>query len=993
AAIHLSGYLKVAALERCFNDIIRRHESLRTTFQTTEGRPVQVIADKLRLELTGEDLSELPEAEREAAARERITAEAQTPFDLSQPPLMRTRLLRLGADEHILMLTLHHIISDGWSIGIFLRELTTLYNSYAAGIPVALPELIIQYADFAHWQRQWLQGEVLDTQLAYWRRQLEVVAGVLDLPTDRPRPAAQTYRGAIYPVTLPLELTEALKELSRQQGVTLYMLMLAAFDVLLHRYTHQQDIVVGSPIANRNRAETEGLIGFFVNALALRTDLTGDPGFEALLARVREMTLEAYANQDVPFEKLVEALQPERDLSRHPLFQVIFTLGNASDIPLSLPGLTLKPLPVDNLTAIFDLTFLLDDGPEGLHGIMQYSTDLFDEATIARLQSHFRTLLEGIVADPAMHLSELPLLSAAERLQLIEEWNDTVRDFPSQHGIHHLFEERVGRSPDAVALVCGDGRLTYEELNGKSNQLAWYLRALGVGPESLVGLCTQRTPDMVVGALGILKAGGAYVPIDPSYPQERIAFILEDARAGVLVTQQALIDRLPRHSARVLCLDEDWEAISCGSKDNLSAAAAPDHLAYVIYTSGSTGLPKGVAIEHRSTVGFLHWVKAVFNADEMRGVLASTSLCFDLSIFELFGTLSCGGKIILADHALHLPSLPAANEVTLLNTVPSAMAELMNLGAVPASVRTVNLAGEALHNALAQRVYEQGNIERVYNLYGPSEDTTYSTFALIGKGDDRPVPIGRPVTNSQVYILDAGMQPVPVGVRGEVYMGGRGLARGYEGRADLTAEKFIPDPFSRHSGSRLYRTGDLGRYLPDGNVEYLGRTDHLVKLRGYRIELGEIEFALSTYAGLKDGVVLAREDEPGDKHLVAYLVVSQPARFNLSQLREYLQVKLPDYMVPSAFVVLDQMPLTPNGKLDRHALPPPDWAGLQHGRAAVAPRTPVEEMLTAIWESLLNIDGVGVYENFFELGGHSLLATRVVSRVRAVFGVDLPVRS
>jgi amino acid adenylation domain-containing protein len=989
-AVRLMGHLDVVALECSLNEIIRRHEALRTTFAVVDGNPKQIIAPTLELPLRVIDLQELSTADWEAAARRLASNEARTPFDLAQGPLVRTTLLRLNLEEHVLLVTMHHIIADGWSVSVFFRELSALYQSYASGKPSQLLELPIQYADFTVWQREWLQGEVSETQLAYWKRQLHDAPMVLELPADHPRPAMQSFRGATQSCILPITLAEKLTTLSRREGATLFMTLLAAFQTLLYRYTGQDDIIVGSPIAGRNQVETEELIGFFVNTLVLRTDLSGNPSFRELVGRVRELALEAYTHQDLPFEKLIEALQPSRDLSRSPLFQVMFVLQNAPMGKLELPGLTLTPLDIESVTAKFDLTLFMRETAQGLQATMEYSTDLFDATTITRMLGHFQTLLEGIVADPNRRLSELPFLTEAEVRQVLVEWNRTKADYPQDVCVHELFEAQVECTPDAVALVFEDQQLTYRELNCRANHLAHSLRTRGVGPEVPVGICMERSLEMVVGLLGILKAGGAYVPLDPAYPQERVAFMLADTQATVLLSQKRLAARLPAHRTQVVAVDAEWERMTQHDEENMTSGTTADNCAYVIYTSGSTGKPKGVAIEHQSVTTLLYWARDMFPSADLAGVLASTSICFDLSVFELFTPLSWGGTVILAKDALHLPTLPGAKDVTLLNTVPSAMAELLRMGGVPASVRTVNLAGEALQHNLVQQIYTQTATERVLNLYGPSEDTTYSTVALLGRGANGSPSIGRPIANTQVYLLDRHLQPVPIGVPGEIYLGGHGLARGYLHRPELTAEQFMPHPFSDEPGARLYKTGDLARYLPDGNLQFLGRVDHQVKLRGFRIEPGEIEAVLGQHPAVRQAVVLTREDTPGDTRLVAYVVPQQEPPPTSSALRSFLQQKLPGYMVPSAFVLVNALPLTPNGKLDRRALSAPEQTRSQPQDTCMAPQDALELQLTKIWEKVLGITPIGVRENFFELGGHSLLAVRLFAQIKKAFGRQLP---
>ena len=991
--IRLKGLLNVTALQQSLGEIVRRHETFRTTFAVVEGQPVQVIAPVQNFTLPVVSLRELPEHERQTQALRIGTEDAQQPFKLAQGPLLRSKLLQLTEEEYILLLTMHHIISDAWSMGVFIRELAALYEAFANGLPSPLSELLIQYADFAHWQQQWLQGEVLEDQLAYWKQQLAGAPAVLLLPTDHPRPPMQTFRGDTQSFLLPSSLSENLKALSQREGVTLFMTLLSAFQTLLYRYTGQEDILVGSLIANRNQAEIEPLIGFFVNTLVLRTDLSGNPTFQEILHRVQEVTLGAYAHQDLPFDKIMEELKPERNLSYSPLFQVLFVLQNAPMPALELSGLTMSHLlEFDNGTAKFDLVLGITETEQGLSGSLQYNTDVFEADRISRMVEHFHTLLKGIVAHPKQHISTLELLTETERYQLLVKWNNTQQDYQKNKCVHQLFEEQVEHIPDAVAVVFGDEQLTYRELNYRANQLAHYLQALGVGPEVLVGICVERSLALVVGLLGILKAGAAYIPLDPGYPKERLSFILEDSKVPVLLTQQRLAQVLSADTTKLVYLDTDSEVIAQKSKENPVNRVATDNLAYVIYTSGSTGKPKGVAIEHHSTVALVDWARGVFTSEDLAGVLASTSICFDLSVFELFVPLSCGGRVVLAENALHLPTLPDANNVTLINTVPSAIAELLKVNGVPASVRTVNLAGEPLQNKLVQQIYQQDSIDRVFNLYGPSEDTTYSTFALVNKGNRNTPSIGRAIANTQIYLLDRHLQPVPIGVLGELHIGGAGLARGYLNRPELTNEKFIPNPFSDEPGARLYKTGDLARYLPDGNIEFLGRIDHQVKIRGFRIELGEIESTLSQHPDVRGTVVLTWENVLSSKQLVAYVVLNQESTATTSDLRRFLQKQLPEYMIPSTFVVLEALPLTPNGKVDRHALLAPEQVKPELKETFVAPRTPIEEVLAAIWAEILKLEQVGVYDNFFELGGHSLLATQMISHVRKAFQVELPLR-
>ena len=1004
AAMCLRGALNGAALEQSLNEIVRRHEALRTTFSVMEGQPVQVIAPGLALTLPVVDLGNLLETEREAEAQRLTIEEAQRPFDLAQGPLLRTTLLRLDKEEHILLLTMHHIVSDGWSMGVLFRELSALYEAFSAGKPSPLPELPIQYADFAVWQRQWLQGETLEAQLAYWKKQLDGVCPVLELPTDRPRPAVQTFRGARQSMVLSKSLTEAVKALSHQEGTTLFMTLLAAFQTLLYRYTGQDDIIVGSPIANRNRSEIEGLIGFFVNTLVLRTDLSDNPTFRELLGRVREVALGAYAHQDLPFEKLVEALHPERDLSRNPMFQVMFILQNTPMATLELGGLTLNQLNVDWGIAMFDLTLSMRATEQGLMGFLEYNTDLFNAATISRMLDHFQTLLEGIVANPDQPIATLRLLTEAEWYQLLVEWNDTKVDYLEDLCIHQLFEAQVERTSDATVVIFGDKQLTYRELNTKANQLAHYLRKCGVGPEVLVGIYVERSPEMVIGVLGILKAGGAYVPLDPSYPKERLVFMLEDTCVAVLLTQERLLEVLPEHGTEVVCLDSDWEAITQESEENPINGASAENLAYVLYTSGSTGKPKGVAMSHRSLCNLIWW-QLSSKLPSGAKTLQFASLSFDVSFQEIFSTWCSGGTLVLISEELRRDAVGLLGYLTdksverlfLPFIALQQLAEVADgQGPIPTSLREIITAGEQLQiTRPIVSLFSKLTDCTLHNQYGPTESHVVTAFTLTGSPSGWPAlpPIGRPIANTQIYLLDRNLQPVPVGVSGELYIGGDSLARGYLNRPELTAEKFISNPFSDEAGTHLYKTGDLARYLPDGNIEFLGRLDHQVKIRGFRIELGEIEAVLSQHLAVQETVVIVREDTPSDKRLVAYLVIKQEPFPTINELRSFLKEKLPDYMVPSAFMFLDALPLTPNGKVDRQALPAPDRVRPELESTFVAPRTPVEEVLAGIWAKVLGLEQVGIHDNFFELGGHSLLATQVISRLRDAFQVELPLRS
>ena len=995
-ALRLSGRINIAVLEQCFNEIIQRHEALRTIFAILDGEPVQIISAPVSRLLAVVDLGAHPESEREDEARRLASEEARRSFDLARGPLFRASLITLGDDDYVLVLVMHHIVSDGWSMGVLSRELSVLYRAFIYSQPSPLAELPIQYADYAVWQREWFKGAELDRQLSYWKKQLDGAPGVLSLPTDHPRPAVQSYRGARHSIELSKELTGGLKTLSRKEGVTLFMTLLAAFQTLLYRSTGQKDVVVGSPIANRNRTEIEGLIGFFANTLVLRTDLSGNPSFREVLQRVRKTALEAYEHQDLPLEKLVEQLNPERNLSHSPLFQVMFVLQNTPAGERDLPGVTLSQLKLESSTTKFDLSVAMSEQSDGIKGTLEYSTDLFDEATIIRLGDHFLMLLEGIVATPEQYVSDLPILTKLEKRQLLVDWNATDRDYPTNKCIHRWFEEQVAKTPDAVAVVFEDKQLTYRELNQRANYLAHYLLRLGVGPESRVAICVERSLELIIGILGILKAGGAYIPLDPCFPKERLAFICEDTRIPVLLSQERLLQSLPQFGGAVVCLDRDWEQISRESNLNPKSGVAAENLAYIIYTSGSTGTPKGVQVPHCAVVNILTDVKASIGVCERDAIPLVANICFDISVLEMFLPLIAGGRLVLASLQVvtdgkRLHDMLSANNITVMNATPATWRLLLQAGWTGMDKLTILSGGEALQTEFAAQLLSRARA--VWNLYGPTETTIYSSGAAYQLASDRPtVSIGRPIANTQFYILDEQLQPLPVGVAGQLYIGGAGLTRGYLNRADLTAASFVPNPFSEEPGARLYKTGDLARYLADGSVEFLARMDHQIKLRGFRIEPGEIEAILSEHREILQSVVVAREDITGDKRLVAYVVAQNDAAVTATELREYLKDKLPDYMVPGAFVFLAAMPVTPNGKLDRKALPEPDQDRQGCEQTFAAPRNFVEATIAETWADILRMERVGIHENFFDLGGHSLKATQVMSRVRHSFGVDLPLR-
>ncbi|QLE40077.1 amino acid adenylation domain-containing protein [Nostoc sp. C052] len=1008
-ALHLVGTLNQVALEQSLEEIIHRHEALRTNFITVDGQPTQIIqARREQGTVSVVNLQHLSTSEQEIASQQLLQQQAIQPFDLARQALVRATLVVLSETEHILLVCMHHVVSDGWSMDVFVQELAALYNAYSQGQPSPLAPLPIQYADFAIWQRNWLQGDVLQTQLSYWQQQLADAPALLSLRTDRPRPAVQTFAGAHQKFALSIELTQKLTKLSQEQGVTLFMTLLGAYDTLLYRYTEQSDILVGTPIANRNNSEIEGLIGFFVNTLVLRTDLSGNPSFSELLTRVRETALGAYSHQDLPFEMLVEALQPERDLSYTPLFQVMFVLENAPISQLELTGLNVSPLKLESTTAKFDLTLAMENTATGLVGVWQYNTDLFDAGTIARMAGHFVTMLEAIVANPSEQIAQLPLLTAVERHQLLIEWNDTQVDYHQELCIHKLFEQQVKLRPDAIAVIFENQQLTYQQLNERANQLAHYLQEKGVNPEVLVGIFVERSIEMIVGLLGILKAGGAYVPLDPNYPTERLAYMLSDTGVSILLTQQSLVEFLPENQAEVLSLDSDWQVIANYSQQNALSQVKPENLAYVIYTSGSTGKPKGVMNLHQSICNNLLRTSDDYPLTASDRILQISPFSFDPSVFEIFWSLTSGTTLVVVKpegnkDTTYLSNLIAQHQVTQVVFVPSLLQAFLQEPNLEncRCLKRVFCGGEALSYELTQRFFEQFDSE-LHNLYGPTEAAVDATsWQCTPQSNYQVIPIGRPIANTQIYILDPYLQPVPIGVAGELHIGGVPLARGYLNQAELTQEKFIPNPFggSREAeeqkifpvpSPRLYKTGDLARYLPDGNIEYLGRIGNQVKVRGFRIELGEIETVLSQHSEVNTVVVIAREDITGDKRLVAYIVPQKEVTPTVSVLRQYLKAKLPEYMVPNAFVILEALPLTPNGKVDHRALPAPDLHEFLD--RYVAPRTPVEEMLAQIWALVLKVEQVGIHDNFFELGGHSLLATQLVSRIRNILKVELPLR-
>jgi amino acid adenylation domain-containing protein len=1013
--VRIVSTLNVSVLQRAFQLLLDRHSSLRSTFSTHNDEPVQRILDHAEVSFQEHDASDLSEA----ALESRLAEEAGRRFDLERGPLLRVHLFACSKNDHVLLLVVHHIVADFWSLSVLTNELGILYTAEVAGTSAHLPSLPFEYGDYVQRQEEMLGGREGEKLWSYWQAQLAGGLPVLTVPADHARPPVQTYRGSSQAFKLSEEVTRGLKDLGRSHGATLYMILLAAFQTLLYRYTGQEDILIGSPTSGRNQNELAGLVGYFINPIVLRANFSSDATFTSFIEQTKQTVLSAFAHQDFPFPLLVERLQPDRDPSRSPLFQAMFILQKShllneeglaafalgeTGARVKLGALELESKALEQRISQFDLTLVMVEAGNALSASLQYNTDLFEPATIYQMTEHFKTLLESITIQPHQRLSELPLLTQAEKHQMLFEWNQTTTSYPQHLCLHHLFESQAGRRPRAIALIVDQQQLSYCELDRRANQLAQHLRTLGVGPEVFVGLLLNRHAEMVVALLAVLKAGAAYLPLEPTYPRERLRFMLQDTGATIVITEESLLsladELLPFHNPdtgteesatlQIVCLERDREIICRLPETVPPSAVLADNMAYVIYTSGSTGTPKGVVINHSSAVTMAQWAGEYFTEAQLAGVLASTSISFDLSVFELFAPLSVGGTIILAENPLQLPKLAASATVTLVNTVPSAIAELVRNGPLPASVETVSLAGEALSRELVEQLYGLETVKKVINLYGPSEDTTYSTYALIKRGEKGIPAIGRPLANTQVYVLDSAGQPVPVGVTGELYIGGAGLGRGYWRRPELTAERFVPDCLGGTRGGRLYRTGDLVRYREGGVLEYLGRADHQVKVRGYRIELAEVEAALRKHEQVRDAVAIVSE-EGSEKRVVAY-IVRKEEEATAADLRAWLRKRLPEYMVPQAFVMLEELPMTANGKVDRRALPAAKEAESGNGAEVIAPRTETEAAVAEMWREVLRLERVSVDDNFFEVGGHSLLATRVMSQVRKRLGVEVELR-
>lgn len=1008
-SVRFTGLLDVAALEQTLNEIIRRHEILRTTFTVIDGQPMQVISPAYPQCLPVVDLTEIPDAAREIEASSLVMEEARRPFELTKGPLLRFGLLRLNVDEYVMLLTMHHIISDGWSQKVLIREIMGLYTHFSEGKPSPLPALSVQYADFAIWQRQWLQGEVLKAQLSYWKQRLSGDLPVLELPTARPRPTVQSFRGAYQSLFLSKGLSEALKKLSRQEGVTLFMTLSAAFKTLMHRYTGQNDIVIGTDVANRNRVEIEGLIGCFVNQVVLRTDLSGNPSFQNLLDRVREVTLGAYVHQDLPFEKLVEELQPQRDLNRNPLYQVLFAFENTPETTIKLPALTLNQLlEVDNGTSKFDFSLNIHDTEHELKGFLEYNIDLFDADTMTRMLSHYKTILESIVACPAQKISDLSSLSASERHQLLVEWNDTQTDYPKNFCFHTLFEAQAELTPDTVAAIYGNEQLTYRELNQRANKFARILIEKGVGPDVIVTLIAKRDLSFLITMLAVFKAGGAYLPLNPIYPVERHAQVLKESRCTLILAENELIPILlqtfkkhpSEESTLVLQIEELLKQEQ--SQENLPiSSCAPNNLAYVIYTSGSTGVPKGAMVTQGGMINHLYAKILALTLTEFDIVVQNASQCFDVSVWQFLAILLVGGRVYIVnddiayDPAELLEQLKC-NGVSIFEVVPSMLRMIIKEASITetnhhylSSIRWMISTGEVLPPGICREWFKKYKEIPLLNAYGPTEcsdDVTHHLMTLPPIENAIYTPIGRPIANTQIHLLDTNMQPVPIGIPGELYVAGVGLGRGYLNRPDLTAEKFIPNPYSDTPGSRLYKTEDLARYQPDGNIEYLGRIDHQIKIRGYRIEPSEVESHLLREDGIKETVVVSL-GESENRKLCAYIVCEKD--ISESSLRDNLAMQLPNYMIPTHFIRLEHLPKTHTGKIDRKLLPKPE---LLSKNEYIQPANETENNLVKLWAQILDVqqEKIGREDSFFDLGGHSLKVITLASEVHRRFDVKLP---
>ncbi len=1002
-ALLIKGPLNIPVLEQTFNEIIHRHQVLRMTFPAQNGQPVQVPHKDERIDVSVTILQQETGKAVDEQIREFVNRLSGQPFDLSKDMPIRAALLKIGDNDYALVANIHHLVLDGWSKGIMLQELMDLYQSFSQGKPSPLDELPVQYTDFVHWQHEWLQGKIFESQLTYWKGQLTGAPPVLELPTDFPRPNLPTGRGSLEPFSLSRQKFQALNELARREEVTLFMVLMAAYNTLLYRYSAQEDILIGTPIAGRQRVELENLIGLFVNTLVIRTDLSGEPTFKTLLARVRAAALEAYAHQDIPFEKLVEELNPQRNLSVTPLFQVMFQLQNAPMPPAHISGLVISPIQIDTGFSQVDLSVTLWEEDSIMKGTFEYNTDLFQSSTILRMIGHFQNLLAGIIADVDRQISLLPMLTQEEKHQLLVEWNDTGCVYPKDSCIYQLFESCVEKYPEQEAVIFADQRLNYTQLNQRANQLAHFLRKLNVGPETLVAVCMENSLELITGVMAILKAGGVYIPMDPAYPDERLMTILKDARPPVLLTRNSQLNRFGGFRRKILCLDSEEDLTTQQSAANCINDCKPENGACVIYTSGSTGEPRGILIENRNIVNLIFSFIQSYESGPHDNILPLTSIASASFVGEILPILSSGGSIVLADkiHFLDLKKLTALMsdyQITILSTVPSMIARLNSDAFKPDRLRLLLSGGEALSAGDFDRLLESVTI---VNGYGLTETTICSTYTIVNEHKNRShftknpvVSVGKPIINSRVYILDKQHKPVPIGVPGEIYISGDGLSRGYMNNPEMTAERFMLLPINQPMESRtsefLYRTGDLGAWLPDGTIKFMGRIDTQVQIHGYRIELTEIETHLGLHPDIQDVVVMDREVVPGNRRLVAYLVTQKEnGRKRIlpsgNQLRDWLGKRIPDYMIPAVYEELDAIPLTVNGKVDIAALPVPSWDRPELDVDYKAPQTEIEKAIAAVWQEFLHLDKTGINDNFFDLGGHSLLLTQIHSRLSKMY--------
>jgi amino acid adenylation domain-containing protein len=1022
-AFRITGPLDVNILTRAFEAVMRRHESLRTVFDSVEGQARQIVLSDVKVQIPIVDLSDIPENDRESEALRIASEEGKKPFDLTEGPLLRILLVRLGAEQSLLVLVLHHIITDGWSIAVLFREVTRCYAALVQGEDADLDELPLQYAEFAQWQREYMSGATLAKQVGYWKNKLAGAQTILDLPTDRPLPTTHSWRGGTEELIFDSDVLAQLKTFAQSEGATLFMVSLAAFQALLRRYTMQDSVLVGTPVACRNEVETEDLIGLFVNTLVFRADFTPDLSLRGLARQIRASALEAYVHQDVPFEKLVEELVPQRSVDTTPLFQVMFTFQNIPKQVFEIPGLVMKELEFETGIAKFDLSVEMFENDE-LHCRFEYNTDLFDQSTIQRMLGHFQNLVHAAIKDPDRPLAQIPLTSTRERRQIVEEWNNTAADYPRDLCIHEAFERQSNLTPGSTALRWQGKKLSYRQINESANRLSHYLTKRGVKPGTLVGVSVEPSPEMVVALLGVLKAGAAYVPLDPAFPIQRLTFMIEDAGLDGVVTHSRIKNELPRELSNVIALDSELELIRNESPRNPAVSVSSDQRAYVIYTSGSTGTPKGVEGTHRAALNRFAWMWRSYPFQAGEVCCQKTNLGFVDSIWEIFGPLLAGVASVMIppetvrDPAALLNTL-ARERVTRIVLVPSLLHTLLehveldqlvnqtgNLQARVPELKLWSCSGEVLSRELAQRFRKAFPEATLLNLYGSSEvaaDVTW--YELSEQEGTGAVPIGKPISNTQIYVLDEHMNPVPVGVRGQIYAGGDGLAVGYWKRPEMTAERFVPNPLTPEVSARLYRTGDLGRWRGNGELEYLGRVDSQVKLRGMRIELGEIEAVLAGHGRVREAVV-ALQGEGEQQKLAAYVVTKdregegegEGEKLTAGELRRYLRGKLPEHMVPGSYWELGEMPLLPSGKVNRkeltrvEAVAMAEVAVSERGRWT-APRSEVERQLAEIWQELLEVEQVGIDQNFFELGGHSLLVLQVIARIRRIFEVELPVRS